>query len=111
MDRANVPTETAASLIGEEGRCVCKQGRPKFHMSEEQAKVSSCLLESDLASTVAGLRNDRLRGRTHSPATEGACALDAMGHCDRSRIAKVRWWLNRFANGYPPVRRASARSV
>ena len=73
-------------------------------MSEEQAKVLSCLLEIDLTLTVAGLRNDRLRGRSHSPAMEGACPLDAMGHCDPSRTAKVLWSLNQVANGQGPVR-------
>ena len=51
-------------------------------MSEEQARVLwSPLLEIDLTLTVAGLRN-RLRGRSHSSAMEGACPLDTMGHCD-----------------------------
>jgi hypothetical protein len=72
-------------------------------MSEEQAKVLSCLLEIDLTLTVAGLRNDRLRGRSRSPAMDGACPLDAMGHCDPSRLAKVLWSLNRVANGYHTV--------
>ena len=93
-----------SDLIGYEGRRLCKQGRPKFQMSEEQAKVLSCLLEIDLTLTVADLRNDRLRGRSHSPAMEGACPLDAMGHCDPSRTAKVLWSLNRVANGYHTVR-------
>ena len=97
MDRWNVPTDRALNLIGYEGRRLCEQGRPMFQMSEEQAKVLSCLLEIDLTLTVAGLRNDRLRGRSHSPAMEGACQLDAMGHCDPSRTAKVLWSLNRVA--------------
>ena len=88
MDRWNVPTDMALNLIGYEGRHLGEQGRPEFQMSEEQARVLSCLLEIDLTLTVAGLRN-RLRGRSHSSAMEGACPLDTMGHCDPSRTAKV----------------------
>jgi hypothetical protein len=47
-------------------------------MSEEQAKVLSCLLEIDLTLTVAGLREDRLRGRSHSPAMEDADHLPVL---------------------------------
>ena len=108
MERWNVPTDRALRLIGYEGRRLGEQGRPKFQMSEEQAKVLSCLLEIDLTLIVVGLRNDRLRGRSHSPALEGACPLDAMGHCDPSRIAKVLWSLNRVAKGYHTVRRATS---
>ena len=104
MDRWNVPTDRALTLIGYEGRRLCEQSRPMFQMSEEQAKVLSCLLEIDLTLTVAGLRNDRLRGRSHSPAMKGACPLDAMGHCDPSRTAKVLWSLNHVASGYHTVR-------
>src|SRR4051812_35439214 len=67
MDRWNVPTDRALSLIGYGGRRVCEQVRPMFQMSEEQAKVLSCLLEIDLTLTMTGLRNDRLRRRSHSP--------------------------------------------
>jgi hypothetical protein len=111
MDRWNVPTDRALSLIGYEGRRLCEQDRPNFQMSEEQAKVLSCLLEIDLTLTVAGLRSDRSRGRGYSPAVEGACPLDAMGHCESSRIAEVLWSLNRVANGCHTVSRASARTV
>ena len=76
-------------------------------MSEEQAKVLSCLLEIDLTLTMADLRNDRLHGRSHSPPMEGAFLLDAMGNCDPSRIAKVLWSLNRVANRYHTVSRAA----
>ena len=47
MDRWKVPTERALRLIGHDdwrGR----SDKPKFGMSEEQAKVLSCLLEIDL---------------------------------------------------------------
>ena len=59
MDRWNVPTDRALTLIGYEGRCLREPGRPKFQMSEEQAKVLSCLLEIDLTLAVTGLRGDR----------------------------------------------------
>jgi hypothetical protein len=104
MDRWNVPTDRALSLIGYEGRHLGEQGTPEFQMSEEQAKVLSCLLEIDLTLTVAGLRDFRLRRRGHSPAMAGVCPLDALGHCDPSRTAQVLWSLNRVANGQGPVR-------
>ena len=103
MDRWNVPTDRALRLIGYEGRHLGEQGRPEFQMSEEQAKVLSSLLEIDLTLTVAGLRN-RLRGRSHSSAMDGACALDTMGHCEPSRTAKVLWSLNHVASDYHTLR-------
>jgi hypothetical protein len=54
-------------------------------------KVLSCLLEIDLTLNVAGLQDDQLRRRSHCPAM-GACQLDAVGHCDLSRTAKVLWF-------------------
>ena len=104
MDRWNVPTDRALRLIGYEGRQPGEQGRPEFQMSEEQAKVLSCLLEIDVTLVVTGFREDRLHRRSHSAPMEGVCPLDAMGHCDPSRTAKVLWSLNQVTNGQGPVR-------
>jgi hypothetical protein len=70
-----------------------------------------CLLEIDLTLTVTGLRNDRLHGRSHFPKMEGACPLDAMGHCDPSRTAKLLWSLNQVANCSHTVKRVSAERL
>jgi hypothetical protein len=105
MDRWNVPTDRALRLIGYEGRRLCEQDRPKFEMSDEQAKVLSCLLEIDLTLVVDGFRERWLHRRSPAPALEGACPLDATGHCDPSRTAKVLFFLNRVAKRLPDSQR------
>ncbi len=82
-----------------------------FQMSEEQAKVLSCLLEIDVTLIVTGFREDRLHRRSHSAPMGGACPLDAMGRCDPRRTAKALWFLNRVASDYHTVSRASARTA
>ena len=111
MERWNVPTDRALRLIGYEGRRLGELGRPEFEMSEEQARVLSCLLEIDLTLVVIGFREDLLHRRSDSPALEGACPLDAMGRCDPSRVAKVLFFLNRVAKRLPHSQRERARRL
>ena len=104
MDRWKVPSSRALCLIGHRDRrdgC----GKPKFRMSEEQAKVLSCLLEIDLTLAVTGLQEDRLHKPSPAQSLAGASPLDAMGECDPSRAAVVLWSLNQVA------RRRSARAA
>ena len=74
--------------------------RPSFPLSDEQAKVVSCLLEIELTLTVAGAGRARSRKRSRTPAHE-ILPLDAMGRCDPSRAAAVLWSLNRTRGAKP----------
>ena len=53
MDRWEVPTDRALTLIGGETEPVTETRRASFPLSDEQAKVVSCLLEIELTLAVA----------------------------------------------------------
>ena len=93
MDRWEVPTNRALALIGHDAEPVAKTERPSFPLSDQQAKVVSCLLEIELTLTVAAAGRPQHRKRT-APANE-SLPLDAMGRCDTSRAAIVLWSLSR----------------
>jgi hypothetical protein len=94
MDRWEVTTDRALTLIGHDAEPVANTQRPTFSLSDEQTKVVSCLLEIELTLAVAAL--GRARHRKQSPASaDGTLPLDAMGRCDPSRAAIVLWSLNR----------------
>ena len=63
MDRWEVPTDRTLTLIGHEAEPVAETERPSFPLSDEQAKVVSCLLEIELTLTVAGAGRARSRTR------------------------------------------------
>ena len=88
MDRWKVPTDRALTLIGRDAEPVAEAERPRFPLSDEQAKVASCLLEIELTLTVAGAGRARSRTRGLTP-THEILPLDAMGRCDPSRAAAV----------------------
>jgi hypothetical protein len=93
MDRWEVPTVRALTLIGLAAEPTAKTERPSFPLSDEQAKVVSCLLEIELTLAVAALG---ARHRKQSPVSEDkTLPFDAMGRCDPSRAAIVLWSLNR----------------
>jgi hypothetical protein len=93
MDRWKVPTDRALTLIGRDAEQASETERPSFPLSDEQAKVVSCLLEIELTLTVAGAGRARSRKRSRAPAHE-TLPLDAMGRCDPSRAGMVLWSLN-----------------
>ena len=99
MARWHVPTDRALTLIGHDAEPVAKTERPSFPLSDEQAKVVSCLLEIELTLVVAGAGRARHRKRTAS--ANGPLPLDAMGRCDPSRAAQVLWCLNRTGGTKP----------
>jgi hypothetical protein len=95
MDRWDVPTDTALTLIGRDAEPTAKtERRPSFPLSDEQAKVVSCLLEIELTLAVAGVGRGRHGAGSPAP-SNGTVPLDAMGRCDPSRAAMVLWSLNR----------------
>src|SRR3954471_24349251 len=55
MDRWEVPTDRALTLIGRDAVPVAKTERPSFPLSDEQTKVVSCLLEIELTLALAGV--------------------------------------------------------
>jgi hypothetical protein len=96
MDRWKVPKRRALALIGHrngDSRSVAR-GRPHFALSDEQAKLLSCLLEIDLTLTVAGIAEDRLHRKNTSPLMAGDSPLDVLGRCDPRQAATVLWSLN-----------------
>jgi len=107
MDRWEVPADRALTLIGCDAEPMAKTVKPSFPLSDEQAKVVSCLLEIELTLAVAGV--GRARHRKGSPApSNGTLPLDAMGRCDPSRAAIVLWSMNRTGRAKPrPYSRAS----
>jgi hypothetical protein len=100
MDRWQVPTDRALTLIGRDAEPAAKTERPSFRLSEEQAKVVSCLLEIELTLVVAAVGRTRPRNRSRAPA-DGNVPLDAMGRCDPSRAAIVLWSMNRTGGAKP----------
>ena len=98
MDRWEVPTDRALTLIGRDAEPMANTARPIFPLSDEQTKVVSCLLEIELTLAVAAL------GRARA---DGTVPFDAMGRCDPSRAAIVLWSLNRTRRAKPrPYSRA-----
>jgi hypothetical protein len=94
MDRWEVPTDKALTLIGFAAEPTAKTERPSFPLTDEQAKVVSCLLEIELTLALAGA--GRGQHRKESPArSNGTVPFDVMGRCDPSRAAMVLWSLNR----------------
>jgi hypothetical protein len=89
MDRWHVTTDQALNLIGRNPEPMTATGRPRFPLSDEQAKIVSCLLEIELTLAVAAA------GRVPSRVT---VPLASMGRCDPSRAAMVLWSLNRTGN-------------
>jgi hypothetical protein len=107
MDRWRVPPDRALRLIGYAGQRDCSAGaeRPGFTLSDQQAKVLSCLLEIDLTLTVAGVREDRLHRRDASCGMIGGSSpLDALGECNPTQAAAILWFMNRTARRKPLVR-------
>jgi hypothetical protein len=103
MDRWEVPTDRALTLIGLAAEQSAKTERPSFPLSDEQAKVVSCLLEIELTLAVAAL--GRARHRKQSPVSaDRALPFDAMGRCDPSRAAIVLWSLNGTAKSRQHLR-------
>jgi hypothetical protein len=100
MDRWEVPTGRALTLIGRDTEPVTETGRASFSLSDEQAKVVSCLLEIELTLAVAVVGRGRHRKGSKAP-SNGTVALDAMGRCDPSRAAIVLWSLNRTGCAKP----------
>ena len=94
MERWEVPTDRALILIGCDAEPVAETERPVFPLSDEQAKVVSCLLEIELTLAVAVVGRGRQRKGSPVP-SNGTVPLDAMGRCDPSRAAVVPWSLNR----------------
>src|SRR5689334_18582214 len=81
MDRWQVPTDRALTLIGCDAEPVAETERPNFLLSDEQAKFVSCLLEIELTLAVAGVGRGRHREGNLAP-SNGTVPLDAMGRCD-----------------------------
>jgi hypothetical protein len=103
MDRWEVPTGRALTLIGRDTEPVTETGRASFSLSDEQAKVVSCLLEIELTLAVAAL--GRARHRKQSPVSaDRTLPFDAMGRCDPSRAAIVLWSLNGTAKSRQHLR-------
>ena len=100
MDRWEVPTDRTLTLIGGETEPVTETRRASFPLSDEQAKVVSCLLEIELTLAVAGVGRGRHRKGRPAP-SNGTVPLDAMGRCDPSRAAIVLWSLNRTGYAKP----------
>ncbi len=94
MDRWNVPTERALKLIGHNAGEPGRSRRPRFSLSEQQAKLMSCLLEIDLTLAVAPARQDCLQRWKPPPWMGGDSVLDAMGECDPGGAARVLWFLS-----------------
>jgi hypothetical protein len=66
MDWWNVPTDRALTLIGRDAEPVAEAERPRFPLSDEQAKVVSWLLEIELTLRVAGVeRPEVVSGAEH----------------------------------------------
>ena len=95
MDRWKVPTDRALTLIGYDPEPIDIAQRRSFALSDEQAKIVSCLLEIDLTLAVASVHDRRHRRRKASALVTGDLPLDAMGRCDLTRAAAVLWSLNR----------------
>jgi hypothetical protein len=103
MDRWEVPTDRALTLIGRDAEPMANTARPIFPLSDEQTKVLSCLLEIELTLAVAAL--GRARHRKQGPVSaDGTVSFDAMGRCDPSRAAIVLWSLNRTRRAKPRPR-------
>ena len=100
MDRWEVPTDRALTLIGCDAEPVAETERPIFSLSDEQTKVVSCLLEIELTLAFAALGRAQHRKRSPAP-SKGTVPLDAMGRCDPSRAAIVLWSLNRTGCAKP----------
>ena len=94
MDRWKVPTDRALMLIGYDPQPIDGAQRRNFALSEEQARIVSCLLEIDLTLAVASVHDRRHRSRKASALVAGNLPLDAMGRCDLARAAAVLWSLN-----------------
>ena len=95
MDRWKVPTDRALTLIGHDPEPIDGAQRRNFALSDEQARIVSCLLEIDLTLAVASVHDRRHRRRKASALVTGNLPLDAMGRCDLTRTAAVLWSLNR----------------
>jgi hypothetical protein len=80
MDRWHVPHRRALTLIGCEGETVEEVGRLSLTLSDEQAKVLSCLLQIDLTLAFVCVGCARYRINGVSPA-DGTVPLDAIGRC------------------------------
>ena len=93
MDRWKVPTDRALTLIGYDPEPIDVAQRRSFALSDEQARIVSCLLEIDLTLAVASAHDRRHRRRKAS--APGNLPLDAMGRFDLTRAAAVLWCLNR----------------
>ena len=110
MGRWNVPDDRALRLIGLDrpSERTKRATKPGFQLSDEQAKVLSCLLEIDLTLTLAEVQAQQHPGRevpSHSEVlslTSRGLALDETGRCDPRRAATLLWSLNRAA-GLGPV--------
>jgi hypothetical protein len=101
MDRWKVPTERALRLIDCEGAGI-PSGSPRQHqfpLSEDQAKILSCLLEIDLTLAVAEVGEERLHQRRRSASRRKASPLDDMGRCDPRQAAAVLWSLTMQRRG------------
>ena len=90
MERWGVARERALDLIGEES------WNPAGGLSDEQAKVLSCLLEIDLTLLASGRRERCLHKRNRKTPMDGSSPIDAMGRCNPSRAAGVLRSLSRF---------------
>ena len=105
-----MPTDRALRLIGYEGRRLGELGRPEFEMSEEQARVLSCLLEIDLTLVVMGFREDLLHRRSDSPVLEGAAHSMRWAVAIRAELPRCSS-LNRVAKRLPHSQRERARRL
>ena len=95
MDRWDVPTERALSLIGRKS----SNDREGFRLSDEQDEVLSCLLEIELTLVTLRRGGHCLHRRSGRPPMRGSSPIDAMGRCDPARTAKVLWALTRSMIG------------
>jgi hypothetical protein len=95
MDRWKVPTDRALTLIGCDPEPIDDAHRRNFALSDEQARIVSCLLEIDLTLAVASVHDRRDSRRKASVLVTGNLPLDAMGRCDLTRVAAVLSCLNR----------------
>jgi hypothetical protein len=103
MDRWEVPTDRALTLIGCDAEPVAETERPIFFLSDGQTKVVSCLLEIELTLAFAAL--GRAQHRKRSPVSaDRTLPFDAMGRCDPSRAAIVLWSLNGTAKSRQHLR-------
>ena len=107
MDRWDVPTERALSLIGRKSSSV----REGFRLSDEQAEVLSCLLEIELTLVTLRRGGNCLHRRSSRPPMRGSSPIDAMGRCDPARTAKVLWALTRSMGWSRPAKQSPFTSV